>query len=107
MNQVTAKVGEVVIQWYEALPNLEWHDGDSIVVAVPLSSGGIYYSVITIACDEDYFEIRCNGGDAWGWCWDDVEAWTVLPGMECLGAKKNKTICKPVNIHGEGGAHGE
>lgn len=71
------------------LQSLDWqlrtdddlfYDGDQVLVAVPVRDrygGGWYYelSVITVHCDEGYFDADLHG-ESWGWSWSDVE-WFV------------------------------
>lgn len=58
----------------------EFEDGDQYLVALRIKDGSkLYweYSVITVRCDEDYFDCQCNG-ESWGWDWDCVEFYIKL-----------------------------
>ena len=59
-----------------------WEDGTQLLVAVPIDSKPkwIYeLNVVTIKCDEHFFELKCND-EPWGWTMEDVDFFIVLSG---------------------------
>ena len=56
--------------------------GDQYLVSLKSSSDGgkTYYweyAVIRVECDEEFFEVTCDG-ESWGWEWDDVDFYMPL-----------------------------
>lgn len=66
------------LKWNKATEGTLFEDGDVLLVRVPLADGTAEHHVITIACDEDSFAIKCNA-EMWCWEWADVSEWTKLP----------------------------
>lgn len=69
-------------QWRKAHAQQELRDGDVMLVAVAVCEKGLRrstavrdfweLSVVTVHCDEHYFDLECSGGP-FGWEWSDVE----------------------------------
>lgn len=82
---VDQEVLDILISAHDDAVKMDWRsredydgkifDGDRFLVAVEMhkdSGGGFEFHTVTIACDEDYFEVRDMNGDSWCWDWDDV-----------------------------------
>lgn len=73
------------IEWHDATGVLIWEDGTQILTVVECRDtrrGSRIYSafdVVTIRCDEGYFELECNG-EPWGWDYDDIGKFALLSG---------------------------
>jgi len=73
-----AKLGD----WRPMDSKLTWENGTQFLAAVPVGSPQKWsyeYSVVTVYCDDDYFDLDCND-EAWGWSLDDVDFFIVLSG---------------------------
>lgn len=73
-------------QWLPIPQDTAWEDGTRLLVAVPIvgvTDWYYEYSVIEIKCDEDDFELECNG-DPWGWSWEDIDFYIQLSGAKPL-----------------------
>lgn len=61
-----------------------WENRTQLLVAVPIVGKKDWYyeySVITIECDEHYFELQCADGE-WGWEWTDIDYYIQLSGSK-------------------------
>lgn len=74
-----ATAGGVRVGWRQAKDGQQFYDGDVIVCAVALASGGFDFACVHLRVDEGRFEMDVEG-DAWGWTWDDVTWW--IPAKE-------------------------
>lgn len=77
-------------QWQPVPQDAVWEDGTQLLVAVPIVGDGNWYyeyNVIEIQCDEDYFNLECNG-DPWGWLWEDIDFYIQLSGAKPLSMEK-------------------
>ena len=66
-----------------------WCDGELLLVVVYLDDGDREISVVSIAADEDYFDIRDVYGNSWGWQDTDIEWWAKLD-ITQLPSRKEK-----------------
>lgn len=75
-----ATIGE-----WRAMDAFTWEDGTQFLAAVPVQSRhargkwSYEYSIVTVKCDEHFFELECEG-ESWGWSLDDVDFFIVLSG---------------------------
>lgn len=73
-----------VTGWKEMSESDLFEDGMQLLVAVPIvyeyGKDGWHYSyeVVTIHCDEHYFDVEDANGDPWGWDMTDVDFYVVL-----------------------------
>jgi len=66
--------------WFPLDPTLAWFDGTVLLVAVPIGNPDDFrydYAVVDILCDEDSFEVYCEG-EVWGWDMDDADWYVVI-----------------------------
>lgn len=78
-----SRLPSCVTGWKEVDPTRLWEDGTQILVAVPVCSrrdDSWYYEleVVVIRCDEGYFDLETNAGDAWGWELGDIDFYVEL-----------------------------
>lgn len=74
----------ILAKWKPLPEGMVWEDGTQILVAVPIVGNKDWYyeySVLTIKCDEYYFELECDDGP-WGWEWTDIDFYVQLSGAK-------------------------
>jgi hypothetical protein len=75
------------LKWVPMDASQDWFDGAILLAAVPVckykraadtSHEWEYeYSIVRIACDENYFSVQLHDGNDWGWELSDVD-WYVI-----------------------------
>lgn len=63
------------LPWKKHDPNRTVGDGDQFLCAVPTKDGNWCYSMVTVACDEDSFDVL-EADETWCWDWYAV-AWKI------------------------------
>ena len=61
--------------WEKVDPEAIYHNGDLIMAAVPVVDRGDWHYevfVLTVSCDENYFEVTLDG-ESWGWELSDAD----------------------------------
>lgn len=70
------------LKWEKPEPDQYWEDCTQILAAVPVidrrtNRSYVEFSVVTIRCDEGYFNLECNG-EPWGWDYSDIALFVFL-----------------------------
>jgi hypothetical protein len=54
-----------------------WWDGDLLLIIVETNDGNDT-DVVSVHADEDYLNLQCSNGDAYGWEPSDISWWAKL-----------------------------
>ncbi len=81
MMTITAQ-RQSTINWRLRVLGDAWHDGDTILAAVPVRVDGKpitwEVSVVRFECGEGYSEVLNQDGDQWGWDTEDIKWWAYI-----------------------------
>lgn len=76
------RLPKCVTGWMQFSQGELFEDGTKLLTAVPICGIGdkwhYQYEVVTISCDEDFFNLEDANGDAWGWDLDDCDFYVEL-----------------------------
>lgn len=63
------------VRWHKAEPEQVFEDGDELIVTGQITGQKRWCEIITIACDENYFEFTDYSGESIDLQWCDVTHW--------------------------------
>ena len=90
---LSAAEARAEIKWHQTIPGQIMGDGDEILVTGVNPGGKRWYEVVTIECDEDYFELRNFNRESCGIDWGDFDHWCYtkdIPGPDEAAIRASK-----------------